>query len=364
MKWGSEVRELKKVRYDYIDLLKIIAIIMVIILHTIQFNFDFITTNNIKRYISFLIRIICEGVPIFVCINGFLIINKDFDLNKHLKKTLRIFVIMIIWCIVDIISIKLIKHENINIKAIVNNVLLTDITNKYTGPLWFLQNLIMLYLIFPVLKIVHDNCKKIYNYLFIVVAFFTVGMNFLLNVITILQNITNFDIKNFYVFLERYNPISNGSFIFFFMLGGYIFENKGILQIKKYRVIPISIGILSILSAFGMGVIISKTSGKVVSGGFNYSTIFMMGIIIALFSIFCNYENKNYIHNKLIMDLGKNSLGIYLVHKVIIAIMNEYLITEGIIIGKIFQPFIVLIFSYIIVKIIKKIPMLHKIVEL
>lgn len=84
----------QKKRYDSLDLLKMIAIIMVIILHCIHFEMNFIQENSFKSYINFFIRILCEGVPIFIVVNGFLIINKEFELKKHLKKLLNIFLIM------------------------------------------------------------------------------------------------------------------------------------------------------------------------------------------------------------------------------------------------------------------------------
>ena len=340
---------MEKVRYKYIDLIKLIAIMCVIVLHSINLKINFIDNNNVKQYIQFLVRILIEGVPIFVCINGFLIINKKFDLKKHLSKTLKIFIILLIWCIIDIITIKLLRNENINIKNIIENVMLTDISNTYTGTLWFLQNLIMLYLVFPVLKVLHDENKKIYNYLFIIVGIFTVGLKFVNSILIIVQDMSNIKIAIYFsTFFSKYNPIQNGSFLFFFMLGGYIFEKKEILEIKKNRIYCVLIGIISIGLAFLLGVITSKVSKHMVSDSFNYCTIFTGPIIILMFTIFYKWNEKDKIYNKLIMDIGKNSLGIYLVHKIVI----------------VFFPICILITSYLIIKIIRKIPIIKKTVEL
>lgn len=152
---------MEKKRYANIDLLKTIAIIMVIALHSQLFITDFIKDNKISTYIQYFIRILCEGVAIFILVNGFLLINKkQFDFKKHLLKTLKIFAILVIWSIILTISIQLIYKEPLKIIGIIKNIFITDINNKYTGVLWFLQNLIALYLIYPVLKIVHDNDKK------------------------------------------------------------------------------------------------------------------------------------------------------------------------------------------------------------
>ena len=82
---------MEKKRYANIDLLKTIAIIMVIALHSQLFITDFIKDNKISTYIQYFIRILCEGVAIFILVNGFLLINKkQFDFKKHLLKTLKI----------------------------------------------------------------------------------------------------------------------------------------------------------------------------------------------------------------------------------------------------------------------------------
>lgn len=183
---------MEKKRYANIDLLKTIAIIMVIALHSQLFITDFIKDNKISTYIQYFIRILCEGVAIFILVNGFLLINKkQFDFKKHLLKTLKIFAILVMWSIILTISIQLIYKEPLKIIGIIKNIFITDINNKYTGVLWFLQNLIALYLIYPVLKIVHDNDKKVYNYFFIILLIFTMFTNLL----SLISNLINTEIK-------------------------------------------------------------------------------------------------------------------------------------------------------------------------
>ena len=62
-----------KKRYDNIDLLKFIAIFMVITLHVPLYFTDFIKTQNIENFIQFSFRLISEGVLIFIFVNGLLI---------------------------------------------------------------------------------------------------------------------------------------------------------------------------------------------------------------------------------------------------------------------------------------------------
>jgi len=350
--------KMNKVRYDNIDILKTISIIMVIILHCLNWEINFIENKNITTYSMFFLRIFSEGVPIFIFVNGFLIINKQFDEKKHLKKILNIFILIIVWSVINIISIKYIKCESIQIKEVIKNILTTNINNIYTGPLWFLQNLIMLYLIFPVLKAVHDSNKRLYDYFFILVTIFTVGIQFINNILSIIDGIFKVNLNNYITtFVLTYNPINNGSFIFYFMLGGYIFEKKEIFEKKKNRIIAFILSIICIIISYVMAISISKITNVLVPDNFNYCSIFTAVFIIGLYAISYKYVNKNNFYNKIIMDIGKNTLGIYFVHKILIVLLYDYSI-------KYIFPMIILLLSYIIVRIMKKIPIIKKLIEI
>ena len=262
---------MEKKRYANIDLLKTIAIIMVIALHSQLFITDFIKDNKISTYIQYFIRILCEGVAIFILVNGFLLINrKQFDFKKHLLKTLKIFAILVIWSIILTISIQLIYKEPLKIIGIIKNIFITDINNKYTGVLWFLQNLIALYLIYPVLKIVHDNDKKVYNYFFIILLIFTMFTNLLSLISNLINTKIKFEgIKIIITYISKFQILYNRNFLIFFMLGGYLFENKEKFETKKVRIKWIIIGLAAWIMSYIYAIIISKLQNKTYIGSFN-----------------------------------------------------------------------------------------------
>lgn len=356
---------MEKKRYANIDLLKTIAIIMVIALHSQLFTTDFIKDNKISTYIQYFIRILCEGVAIFILVNGFLLINKkQFDFKKHLLKTLKIFAILVIWSIILTISIQLIYKEPLKIIGIIKNIFITDINNKYTGVLWFLQNLIALYLIYPVLKIVHDNNKKVYNYFFIILLIFTMFTNLLSLISNLINTKIKFEgIKIIITYISKFQILYNRNFLIFFMLGGYLFENKEKFETKKVRIKWIIIGLAAWIMSYIYAIIISKLQNKTYIGSFNYESIFMPFILIGIFALTFNYKDKNHWYNKFIETVSKNSLGIYLIHIIIIRILNS-VITETLPIGiRIIKVIFIFLVSLGLTLIIKKIPKINKIIE-
>lgn len=89
---------MSKKRIDNLDLIKAIGILMVISLHVPLWEPDFMSSYNASHVLQYFFRLISEGVPLFVTVNGFLLLKKDsLDIQKHLKKMLRMFGLLILW---------------------------------------------------------------------------------------------------------------------------------------------------------------------------------------------------------------------------------------------------------------------------
>ena len=353
-------------RYANIDLLKTIAIMMVIALHSKLFHTDFITSGKFTMYIQYAIRIICEGVAIFVFVNGFLLMGKkEFDLYKHLKKTFKILGVLIIWSVILTIVIKLIYREPIYIMQVIRNIFTIEINNKYTGILWFLQNLIALYLIYPVLKTIYDKNKKVYMYLCIVLLVNTIAVNFLGHISTIINTKYKFNVINIILsYINKFQILTNRNFLIFFMLGGLIAENKESFENKKVRSISIFIGLIMWCISILYAIIVSKLQNKTYADNFVYESVTMLACLIMFYSITYKYENENRIIDKLINIIGRNSLGIYLIHIIIIRAIDQYIVIPQNILFRIIKFIVVLFTSLGVTLVIKKIPKINKLIEL
>ena len=357
-----------KKRYDNIDLLKFIAIFMVITLHVPLYFTDFIKTQNIENFIQFSFRLISEGVLIFIFVNGFLIINKPFDLKKHIKKVIKVFFIMIFWGIINVIVFSLIRNETLSINKIIKETLNLKFTHLYSGHLWFLQNLICLYIFFPIIKIVHDSNKKVYNYLAITMIFFSVGINFLNSICQLICKLSNIEnlsamiLNNF----NKINPYINNVFLCYFIIGGIVFEKKNIFENKKNVFYAVMLGLISWIIAIAFGYTMSKLNNKTYTENFNYNQIYLIITIIGLYALSTLYINKNNnLLNRFITSVGKNTMGIYLIHCIILEILKKYINIWN---ASFFQRFVisfdVLIISWLISIMIMKIPNVNKILKI
>lgn len=357
-----------KKRYDNIDLLKFIAIFMVITLHVPLYFTDFIKTQNIENFIQFSFRLISEGVLIFIFVNGFLIINKPFDLKKHIKKVIKVFFIMIFWGIINVIIFSLIRNETLSINKIIKETLNLKFTHLYSGHLWFLQNLISLYIFFPIIKIVHDSNKKVYNYLAITMIFFSVGINFLNSICQLICKLSNIEnlsamiLNNF----NKINPYINNMFLCYFIIGGIVFEKKNIFENKKNVFYAVMLGLISWIIAIAFGYTMSKLNNKTYTENFNYNQIYLIITIIGLYALSTLYINKNNnLLNRFITSVGKNTMGIYLIHCIILEILKKYInIWNASFFQRLVISFDVLIISWLISIMIMKIPKVNKILKI
>lgn len=98
---NQKMKNMTKKRMDNLDLLKAIGILMVITLHVPLWETDFVSEYDFSHILQYMLRLVAEGVPIFLAVNGFLLLRKtEFDVGKHIHKMVKIFGVMLIWALI------------------------------------------------------------------------------------------------------------------------------------------------------------------------------------------------------------------------------------------------------------------------
>ena len=319
-----------KARLDYIDLLKLIGIMMVLTLHVPLLAFDFMSKVTVGKMIQYAFRLVAEGVPLFMMVNGFLLLKKkECDLRKHVKKMLSILRVFLIWAVILIVVGALTQSpvEKLTLSSVVNYVLATNVGSKYTGVLWFLQNLLGVYLIFPILFKAYSEDFKLFRYFFYIVVFYAVGLDTLelLRDYIAANQVDPSLLNNIMFFASRFNVLGDPWYLYYFMLGGMIWHYKDFI-IEK-RILFIVLGALSWGLAWTYGLIMSFSIGSVYNEAFNYGSIFMTMFLIGLFALTCNYKKKGFIGN-LISSMGRNTMGIYLTHYIFIFVIYRFFMLD------------------------------------
>lgn len=322
-----------KTRLQNVDLLKSIAIFCVVCCHLQTIDKNILIHNNFITWFNYIVFILPSiAVPVFLLVNGSLLMNKKLDMKKHVYKVLHLIGILLLWSGVLTVAIKYLNGEHLDILSIVQSMFQISVNSQYTCPLWFLQYLIMIYIFYPILKYIYDQYYKLYVYLLIIIGLFSIGLNTILILKFFLEIILHHQlsiIDSIVYFLNCFNPFSEMSIcLLYFMIEGLLSSKH--LQRKWVTVLScISFGLFIsevILVEILQDRAISSIPFSTLNSTLNSLSLFLT--VISIYFLTKDYHSRTNIMKRFIQAVGKNTMGIYLLHWPIIKLLNVYIISK------------------------------------
>lgn len=351
-------------RIYYLDCLRVIACLSVIMLHasSLYVKKDFGTLNFwIGNILNSLTRV---GVPIFVMLSGALLLDKDYDYTpkKLIKKITKMIFFYIFWSTVYSIAIQIISPDLVRSKtggSVMKNILFfigTFIQGYYH--LWFVYLIIGLYLIVPLLRLwVNDENKKQVEYFIVLSIIFTYAIPQIISIVSnycapfsILKDVVENKLCMEYI----------GGFTTYFILGWYM-HNYNI----KINGDVCTLGILSLYITILGTYILSSSTGRAIQMYDELGLNVLLQSLVVFGGVKALFINKEHINNKFVSMISKNSLGIYAMHAIVVDFMYKILSKNGFEIAIINIP-VVFMISFIVsfagTYLFSKIPILKKVV--
>ncbi len=346
---------IKKQRRDYnLDLIRILASFMVIVIHVSAYLWYSVPSNtfefNVYNFYDSMAR---SAVPIFIMISGVFFLNstKEKDIVTIFKKyILKLVFIFILWSIVYYIYDILINRIDFNFK----NLILSIINGPYH--FWYIPTIIGLYIISPILiKITQNSSKKIFKYFF---GLLIIGC--LIKTISYCSFIPYINILN-----KIFNklPIALICQYYSYFLLGYFLYNFDISP-KKRKIIYI-MGILSVITCALLTFLVSQYEKTNIGNFYDNFSIFTFFEACALFLCFKNtYFKSEKIYRKQITTISNCTLGIYIIHILIMNLLFDFNIIQITDFNPILSipliSILIFVFSLIITYLIKKIKFKEK----
>lgn len=331
-----------KNRVIYYDLLKVISIFAVIIMHIIGNTINTFNLNGFSKEIYNFICIICYfAVPIFVMVSGgiFLNPNKKIEINNIIKKyCLRILLCLFIFGFVYSMLEIYFNTKTLNLEMILESIK-NIITGNLWAHMWYLYLIFGLYLLTPIFRIITKNVnEKEYKYLLILLFIFTILINDI-------NSILNLNIA--------FNILIYSPYVLLYFLGDYL--NRYEIKEKIKKVIYLS-SFISIIIIF-----LNNFFNLFSFYNFSYTCLLVFNIIL---SIFIFIKDRKIKLNKFIISISECSLGIYLIHQLIINIIFKLLKVDIILdypyICLVIYVLITFIISYVITYLLRKINLINK----
>lgn len=340
-------------RVIYLDLLRIVAAFAVVMLHVAAQNWQdsfFSAEWMVRNVYDSCVR---WCVPVFVMISGALFLDAGRELNikrlytKNVTHFLRIF---FIWSFIYALM-----HIKGDAKII---YIIPDIVAGYFH-MWFLKMLLGLYLAIPILKaITFSKQTEIY---FLSMAVITC---FLLPLIFTAIGMVN---KGLMDMIEGwYNTMGIKialGYTGYFVLGHFL--DTYTLKVRIRNVIYI-LGLFSVVCVIVLTYCFSIRKGEADGFLYEYLNAFTLCEAMAIFLFFKRISNN--ISTKcysFIINFAKMSLGIYLVHILVMKVLGKFGLSSQTFHPSFFIPcfsLIVFMVSYIITRILYSIPYVRNLV--
>lgn len=334
---------MSKQRIGWLDLIKILACVMVVLLHSVNIGLDK-TSYTSGLWIYYLGT---YAIPLFFMVNGYLMIGKENtgDLRYLSKKIFKIVSIIVFWNI-PIYFLKVCLNKN------VKNIFLELFGCLFQKGIffhfWFLGALILLYCLLPLIDYIykHKSYDKIVGVIVII--------NILIDFVFILMNF-----KYEYIFREHIiQTFRLWQWILYYMLGGYIkHKTEKLENINLKKLIFITIICIAIT------VIAECIFSKALYGNM-YAESFYSNLLVVLGSIliFVLLSRIN-ISNSIITKISNFTMGIYIVHVLVLNVITK-LITFNNNYFCLIKMCLVFMLSLLISFLLSKIPVIKEFIKL
>lgn len=247
---------LQKKRIAYLDLVRIMAGILVVMVHISAQQIESLKVEGAAFAIINAFNCLAfSGVALFVMISGALALRPEREMDLKallLRRTLHFFVLYYIWKafyqVVDMLE----KGESFTLAAIKNDVILALVQKRGYYHLWFLPMIAILYMAVPLVKKGFAE-KKLCRYFLIV--FFVTAL--------FVPTLLHYEFKFKYLLVDFFT--SNDFYLFggylgYFVLGHYLHSWREEITVKK-RVLLYVAGALCFLLACILGTLDSRAAG-------------------------------------------------------------------------------------------------------
>ena len=332
---------MRKVRNINLDLLKVLACVGVVLLHTTMGGFKDTGSWNLLTYLYYLGT---YSIPLFFMVNGYLLLGKR-EITSHyiLQKVKWILITVSSWNII----VWLFKRDfTVNpIKKIVGSL----IQKGYFFQFWFFGALILIYLCLPILSKFLNSKRR---YLYILALLIVIGFIVELANIFFQRPLQTHVMQTFRLW----------TWFFYYILGGYIaqfnvdnlkYRFKNWMKIVRMLLVLISPIILFFLAKNTYHNLFAEYFYDILFVKFTSLGIFLMVLTLSL--------NEN--GSKWIVSLSNQTMGVFVIHTYVMKIW-EKLIAFSFTGAYLWFAIFTLSISFIVIGILMRIPYLNRIVKL
>ena len=332
---------MKKIRNTNLDLLKIMACVGVVLLHTTMPGFKETGSWN---YLTYLYYLGTYSIPLFFMVNGYLLLGKNGISYSYILQTIKwILVTVSIWTLIIWIY-KRDFPEN-PIKKVLGSLL----QRGYFFQFWFFGALILIYLCLPILKKFLKSKKR---YLLILSVLVIIGLVVELTNILLQMPVQVYVIQTFRLW----------TWFFYYILGGFLAQfDKEFIKNGFKRWMKI-VAVLLLLITPVILFFLAKTIYHNLFAEYFYDILFVKIVSLGVFLTILTLSLKESKY-KWIVSLSNQTMGVFIVHTYVMKVL-EKLLGFSYTGAYLLLPIFTLCISFFVISLLMKIPYFNRIVKL
>lgn len=353
---GYENVNSKKKHLDWIDLIRCFAICTVILIHVLQDTYSY--ELNIlpyagtgKQFVELgLFTIGRLGVPLFVLVSGFLLLDREYNVARTKKFWTRnvfgIFLASEIWIVIYNLFLAWYSGESVVGWKLFQNMFFLREVDFTHNPVWYLPMILGLYIFIPyVANALQSVNEKLLIFPFSIVLAYL----YVLPVVNIVREAMLLEP------LTRLPGLEFGGGTYgVLLIIGYL-KKKGAFE-KIATIVLYAIGIVSFGVLVGIEIFCYEHQ---VAYQVWYNCIFILITAICIFEIISRWNQIPC--KKIVRSLATCSFGIYLIHKPILMVIQRYVVIERNSVQLVVTCILTLVISWGAVWLLNKVPKLGRI---
>jgi surface polysaccharide O-acyltransferase-like enzyme len=292
------INRLKEDYIRWIDGLKAIALVAVVLMHTLVMVVDMSDLQSTTWWVANLLdSAIRFCVPVFLMISGALLYGKSWNLKTYLKRRfLRLFYPFVFWTVIYIIYNYITGYIPLNLYT------LKWVANKFLNGVdfhfWYIYLIIGIYLFVPVINkwIINGSKQEIQYFLGIWIVTLFMTLPFMVE------------------FQSGVELVYFSGYLGYTVLGYFLYRYA-----KNYSPgLALFTYVAGVLITASTTFYTSKLNSAFTQSYYGYLTPNVALASVGIFMYFKSISFKTAFLNKLFLYLGHHSLGIYLVHVLIL----------------------------------------------
>lgn len=306
-------------RAYWIDYTRVIAALCVILCHctesiynmNIEILMGYSTLSRLFCLFSFTIGRL--GVPLFLMISGYLLLDREYSAEKtkqfYRRNLLKLLCITELWILISYLVWCVRNNIPMKILDLVKQLLFFD--SFKMNHLWYMPMILECYMLIPFIS---NALAKTSDSVLLVVVTLSSFILFGVPTFVSITNVVNISVHS------QYNQ-GLFSIYWLYLVLGYVVKKKELVLSRRFAFV------LAVLSLLIIVFIQMWAYNKEIKFSLWYNNFFLL---LSSFFLFLSFSKNNIPENNVIVRLSNTSFGVYLIHNYVLNIFRPYIIRMNI----------------------------------